>query len=47
MGNGRATCFSASVLVLVGDTADLLDRVVAKAKALAPGTEAVSGCSLT
>ena len=32
---------AASVLVLVGDTGDLLMKVEKKAKALAPGTEAV------
>ncbi|CAM9446572.1 unnamed protein product [Ascophyllum nodosum] len=33
-------CMAASVLVLVGDTGDLLMKVEKKAKALAPGTEA-------
>ncbi|CAN0025276.1 unnamed protein product, partial [Ectocarpus sp. 6 AP-2014] len=33
-------CMAASVLVLVGDTGDLLDRVIQKSKALEPGTEA-------
>lgn len=32
---------SASVLVLVGDTGDLLEKVQTKAKALEPGTAAV------
>mmetsp|Transcript_43680 Transcript_43680/g.137128 ORF Transcript_43680/g.137128 Transcript_43680/m.137128 type:complete len:242 (-) Transcript_43680:393-1118(-) len=32
-------CMAASVLLLVGDTGDLLDRVVAKAQALELGTE--------
>eukprot|EP00903_Cladosiphon_okamuranus_P010607 g10031.t1 len=33
-------CMAASVLVLVGDTGDLLDKVVLKAKLLHPGTAA-------
>lgn len=32
-------CMAASVLLLVGDTGDLLDRVVARAAALRPGTD--------
>lgn len=35
---------AASVLVLVGETGDLLEKVKQKAKALVPGTEAVSVC---
>lgn len=40
LGGGGA----ASVLVLVGDTGDLLERVESKAKALVPGIEAVGTC---